>query len=294
VISGGVVLSGLIAVFEQQPHVPFEVGELMGLEYTLDRSLCQRYVAVRGDHRRDGWQLANGGTRAPPDEPFMPLRSSLRLRLVASGRRSPLAALLFVTDHPFHEYRDGKAFQAINRPDLLPAWSVYWPSRSQTWDAIAVALDQAGHPVGPVLVEAKSYPQEFRDRRGTRAGGDRRDLIAKRLAEARHWLGVEEIEELADRWLGEFFQSANRFATLRFFRHYDHLKPLESACLVNIYFVDDQTHLTPKSATSRQAWDAAIVQAEQDLGLAGTDVEHSGRVFLDAETYAELVKATGG
>lgn len=250
----------------------------------LRGSECQIQLYVNSPERRR--QLDSATLKALP--------TLAAAGAVALDWRSPLAAPLFVTDHPFHESRDGKMFQAIKRPDLLPAWNVYWPSRSQTWDAIAVALDHAGHPVGPVLVEAKSYPREFRDRRGTRAGGDRRDLIAKRLAETRHWLGVEEIEELASRWLGEFFQSGNRFATLRFFRHYDHLKPLEPAWLVNIYFVDDQTHLTSKRATSRQAWDAAIMQAEEDLGLAGKDVEHSGRVFLDAGTYADLVKATGG
>jgi hypothetical protein len=66
--------------------------------------------------------------------------------------RSPLQQPLFATDHPFHEYRDGKVFDAVGRPDLRAKWAEYWPGRSQRWDGLAVARDASGAVVGPVLV----------------------------------------------------------------------------------------------------------------------------------------------
>ena len=149
-----------------------------------------------------------------------------------------------------------------------------------------------------MLVEAKSYPAEFRDvGGGTAAEDSRRDLIARRLAETRQWLGVDENVPVAERWLGDYYQSANRFATLRFFRAFtvnNWKEQPTDAWLVNVYFVDDQSHVDAKRATSRAVWDTKIAEAEEELGLAGKPVPHSGRVFLKAGNYEELVAATGG
>jgi hypothetical protein len=80
--------------------------------------------------------------------------------------RSPLQEPFFASDHPLHEYRDGKVLDAIERSDLRSVWSSYWPGRSQKRDAVAIARDSGGANLGPVLVEAKSYPGEFRDTGG--------------------------------------------------------------------------------------------------------------------------------
>lgn len=107
--------------------------------------------------------------------------------------RSPLLEPLFSTDHPFHEYRDGKVLDALGLSRLRPDWKKYWPQRSQKWDALAMALDVDDEDVGPVLVEAKSYPGEFRDRGGgTRAEGERRKRIENRLWQTRGWLGAQQ------------------------------------------------------------------------------------------------------
>lgn len=207
---------------------------------------------------------------------------------VALEWRSPLWQPLFGDDKPFHEYRDGKMLRAIERSDLRPKLRDHWPARGPTWDAIAVARDRRGKAVGPVLVEAKAYPGEFRDTRGgTAAGGDRRERIKCRLQETRAWLGVPESPELAATWLGELYQSANRFACLRWFRAV--LQPEVPAWLLNIYFVDDPTY----RSTQRREWDKALGVAVAELGLAGT-VPHSGHVFLDGHPRQELVDATGG
>jgi hypothetical protein len=207
--------------------------------------------------------------------------------------RSPLQRPLFATDHAFHEYRDGKVFDAIGRPDLRGKWAKYWPGGSQKWDALAIARDASGAALGPVLVEAKSYPGELAPKSGrTRAEGDRLELIERRLRETREWLGVAETPALAKQWLGPLYQSGNRFATLRFFRSF--CDPPGDAWLLNLYFVNDTTHTNKKLATSRQQWEEELPGAERSLGLEGKDVPHSGRAFLDAGTYEELVAATGG
>src|SRR4051812_3262722 len=115
--------------------------------------------------------------------------------------RSPLQHPLFATDHPFHEYRDGKVFDAVGRPDLRGKWAEYWPGRSQRWDALAVACDDTGTVLGPVLVEAKSYPGEFRPKSGgPRAEGDRLKIIERRLRETREGLGGAERPEHPQAW----------------------------------------------------------------------------------------------
>jgi hypothetical protein len=207
--------------------------------------------------------------------------------------RAPLQHPLFATDHPFHEYRDGKVFDAVGRPDLRGKWAEYWPGRSQRWDALAVARDDAGTVLGPVLVEAKSYPGEFRPKSGgTRAEGDRLKLIERRLRETREWLGVPETPELAKLWLGPLYQSANRFATLRFFGSF--CDPPADTWLLNLYFVNDTTHTNKKLATSQEQWEKELPGAERDLGLEGKEVRHSGRAYVRGGTYDELVAATGG
>jgi hypothetical protein len=207
--------------------------------------------------------------------------------------RSPLQQPLFATDHPFHEYRDGKVFDAVGRPDLRAKWAEYWPGRSQRWDGLAVARDASGAVVGPVLVEAKSYLAEFRPTSGgTRAEGDRLELIERRLRETRKWLEVAETSDVARRWLGPLYQSANRFATLCFFRSF--CDPPVDAWLLNLYFVNDTTHSNEKLATSQQQWENELPGAERDLGLEGKHVPHSGRAYAEAGTYDELLAATGG
>jgi hypothetical protein len=219
---------------------------------------------------------------------------------LAGGRRCQRPRLAFAapeaavdSDHPFHEYRDAKLFDAVERPDLREVWTSYWPGRSQRWDAVAIARDASGAAVGPVLVEGKSYPGEFRPTSGgTRAEGDRLRLIERRLRETRKWLGVAETPELATLWLGPLYQSANRFATLCFFR--SSCDPPAEAWLLNLYFVNDTTHTNSRLATSQEQWENELPCVERDLGLEGKEVPHSGRAYVEAGTYEELVAATGG
>lgn len=68
--------------------------------------------------------------RAVLDQATLAALPSLRAAGAATlAWRSPLQQPRFANDHPFHEYRDGKVFDAIGRPDLRTKWAEYWPGR---------------------------------------------------------------------------------------------------------------------------------------------------------------------
>jgi hypothetical protein len=60
----------------------------------------------------------------------------------------------------FAERYDAAFVRAIGRPDLVKALRAFWPSGGPYWDAVAIAHGSDGNYLGPVLVEAKSYPAE--------------------------------------------------------------------------------------------------------------------------------------
>jgi hypothetical protein len=178
----------------------------------------------------------------------------------------------------FAEYHDLDFLNAIERPDLAEALADYWPSGGPHWDALAVARGADGKYLGPILVEAKSWPGEMRSK--ISAGEPSRKRIASRLGETRQRLGVSE--DHATAWLERSYQAANRFSHLSWL-----LDVLgEDAWLVNIYFLHD-----PEQPTSRAEWDAALDVAEKDLGMESVTVPNSGRVFLEAGEREELLAA---
>lgn len=129
-----------------------------------------------------------------------------------------------------------------------------------------------------VLVEAKSHPQEVYGG-GTQAGPVSRERIKKALAETQRWLRLNEEPERwmdplrpAERGHSSVYQSANRYAHLYWLR-----KQGIEAWLVHLLFVDD-----PFGRTSREAWEAALPQIEDDLGLRGVRVPDATHVFLSA------------
>ena len=136
-----------------------------------------------------------------------------------------------------------------------------------------------GRYLGPLLVEAKSWPGEMRSK--ISASEPSRTRIAGRLSDTRHWLGVSE--DYAKPWLERSYQAANRFSHLSWLL--DILG--ENAWLVNIYFIND-----PGQPTSREDWDTALEAAEGELGLEGVTVPNSGRVFLEAGEREELLATT--
>ena len=179
-------------------------------------------------------------------------------------------------DDHFREYWDGKLVERIGRPELRPDLRAFWPARGPHWDAVAVARTNGGDWLGPVLVEAKSYPGEVRSRCATE--GERRELIEQRLADTRSWLKVPH--KHAEWWVNGLYQAANRLSFLRFFRQILH----EDAWLANVYIVND-----PHAPTSRAGWDRAIKEAFVRLGIDENGIPDAGTVFVAGRDRAELV-----
>jgi hypothetical protein len=183
----------------------------------------------------------------------------------------------------FAEPRDRAFLKAIGCEHLKTSLASFWPVRGPVWDALAVTGDGA-----VVLVEAKSHPKEIYGG-GTKASPVSRKQITKALAETQRWLGLDEVPE---RWMdplrpeerghSSVYQSANRYAHLYWLRQ----QGIE-AWLVHLLFVDDPTF----GGTSRAAWEAALPQVEDDLGLRGVRVPYAKHVFLPG---LDPVKTIGG
>lgn len=177
--------------------------------------------------------------------------------------RSPLEA------DGLREYWDAGMLKRIGRPELADRLRAFWPTGGPHWDGLAVVRSKAGEALGPLLVEAKSYPAEMRS--SCAARGDSRARIEQRLAETRRWLGVTE--DHAPAWTDGYYQSANRLTFLRFFREV--LR--EQAWMVNLCVVHDPD---PDISTTREEWDAALGVARAALGLTRPELDGYGTAFI--------------
>jgi hypothetical protein len=182
----------------------------------------------------------------------------------------------------FREYRDGALLDRLDRSDLRPALKRFWPARGPRWDALAVARDSNGAWLGPVLIEAKSYPAETRSK--CAAADERRALIEQRLHETRRWLCVPERH--AKWWTNGLYQAANRLTFLRFFR----TVAGEFAWLATVYVVNDPD---PTACTTRAKWDVALRRDAERLGAREGTVPDAGSVFIDGRVRSELLSPLG-
>jgi hypothetical protein len=169
---------------------------------------------------------------------------------------SPLAS------ESYCEYRDADFLEALGLGHLASKLRQFWPRGGPCWDALA-QIDGGGC----ILVEAKSHVPEIYGG-GCTASPRSLPLIQSALSRTKLWLGASPDAD----WTGCSYQSANRIASLYFLREIGRV----NAYLVNVYFTDD-----PHSRTSRQQWDIAIKQVNEQLGMT-QDVPYSGSVFLEA------------
>ncbi len=162
----------------------------------------------------------------------------------------------------YSEYQDSEFLQRIGSGNHAPQLQEFWPRGGPCWDALARTT------AGCVLVEAKSHVREIHGG-GCDASPTSKKKIQDALDSTKAWLGVAGITD----WTGRLYQSANRYATLFFLREIAGVQ----AFLVNVYFVGD-----PRTPTTRQEWDAAILNVNQELGSI-REVPYSAAAFLDAE-----------
>lgn len=221
-------------------------------------------------------------------------KSQLQMQLWANRRRAALTAAVLdalpelkllrptltwvspLEEEGFAEFYDEKFIRAIERPDLIEPLADFWPKGGPHWDAIAIARGSDDTNLGPVLVEAKSYPAEMRSRLAAKP--DSRARILERLRATRRWLGITEHHAAA--WSDRYYQAANRLAHIYFF----HEILGEQAWMLNIYFLDDPDH-----PTNKQQWDSGLATAEKELGVDGVPLPGHGRAFLKAGQRAELL-----
>lgn len=150
--------------------------------------------------------------------------------------------------------------------------SRFWPSRGPCWDALA-RIEQDGTVVGCLIVEAKSYIDEFYAN-DTGAKGVSLDKIRTALTRTGGWLKVPP----AKAWIHFpdskrcLYQCANRLAHLFFFRNTLRVP----AFLVNVLFTDD-----PHSPTSAEQWKQGLSRIHGDLGVSKFP-EYYAEVFLPA------------
>jgi hypothetical protein len=155
------------------------------------------------------------------------------------------------------EYYDKGFLKAVNLAAFSDQLAAFWPRGGPTWDALAVAeLTDKPQKQGVVLVEAKSHLTELCST-GCRAEGASLKQVKEALSLTRQWLGVPDKYE--DRWLGPFYQTANRLAFLYFLQEVIKVP----AWLVNIYFMDD-----PYRPTSKEQWEGFLPEVKWTLGLS--------------------------
>jgi len=168
----------------------------------------------------------------------------------------------------FTEYRDAAFLEAIGHPELAGALREFWPSRGPHWDALARLSPASGGSPGALLVEAKSYPEEMAGG-GSKAGATSRARIARALSATQEVLGMPVDPE---RWMGRFYQFANRISYLRWLRGHG-----VDAWLVHLLLTDD-----PHGPTSESQWRLAIDEVHAELGLSESHLDHVATVLLPA------------
>jgi hypothetical protein len=186
--------------------------------------------------------------------------------------RSPLA------DDGFREYWDRAFLERVDLDRHAVELRSFWPTGGPHWDTLAVGHQPGDKRPGVLLVEGKSYPEEFF---GSRVPGRSGLAVADADRELARWtqqqLGVAG-RSPAD-WCGRLYQSANRLAHLCWLRSLG-----VRACLAHLLFVDD-----PHRPTTVDEWAQAVRAVNAELGLESAALDGAGHVLLQAAPRSDLV-----
>lgn len=163
---------------------------------------------------------------------------------------------------------------------VISAWKKFWPQTGNVpnWDA--VGLLQSGSQVECLLVEAKAHASEIKSECGASEHGG----LPKIKEAFAGTINANSFNSTVKKWLGPYYQHANRLAHLHFL-----LKHNISARLIFIYFLADQW---PEGGNggkdpvicpaSEQEWNLYLQRMYEHLGLTGpTKLEQRvHRLFL--------------
>jgi hypothetical protein len=151
----------------------------------------------------------------------------------------------------FAEYRDGSFLERIDKAELEPALTKFWPRRGPQWDALGKLTTRGDI----LLVEAKAHIAEMCSS-PTAASPASLSTIETTLNEVARALNAKSSRAA---WTKFFFQIANRLAHLHFLRT-NHV----ASWLVFVNFLGDKDKGGP---TTPEAWEAAYEVAFHVMGL---------------------------
>ena len=159
----------------------------------------------------------------------------------------------------YAEYRDGDFLRALGMQNSANELSAFWPNRGPCWDALG-RIEKDGEFVGCLMVEAKSYVDEFYAN-DTGAKGESLDKIRTALTRTAEWFKIPSDKS----WISFpdpkrcLYQCANRLAHLFLLRATLGIPSF----LVNVLFIDD-----PHSPTSAEQWKEGLERIHSDLGIS--------------------------
>lgn len=150
----------------------------------------------------------------------------------------------------FAEYKDYSFLNLVGANSGNVELKNFWPKGGPQWDALA--RTNTGKII---LVEAKANIPELKST-GTRAKELSKNLIQKSLSEVKKYL---EITNDID-WSNSYYQYTNRIAHLFYLRE----KCKIPAYLINIYFLNDQSHI----ATKKEKFETTLKKLKDHLGVS--------------------------
>jgi hypothetical protein len=177
----------------------------------------------------------------------------------------------------FREYHDAEFLSAVGLEVLTPLLENFWPSRGPHWDALAVVQRSTREP-GVLLLEAKSYPEEFQGGGLKATSPSSKKKSARALKATQDWLAIPESKR--DTWTGSHYQTANRLAHLYWLRQVAGI----DAWLVHLLVVNDPTF----KGTPRAKWRSGVNQMKRTLGIDEGFVPHFGHAFVDGLPKSQL------
>ena len=156
----------------------------------------------------------------------------------------------------YAEYKDQSFLNAVGANSNNLKLHDFWPKGGPQWDALAKT-----ETAKVILIEAKANVPELKSP-GTKAKLLSKDLIQKSLLEVKQYL---EISKGVD-WSSTYYQYTNRIAHLFYLRE----KCKIPAYLINIYFVNDQSHI----ATEKKQFEIALKGLKDHLGVSSHKLEN--------------------
>lgn len=164
----------------------------------------------------------------------------------------------------YAEYRDSSFIKLVGLDPIEIQLEKFWPKRGPQWDALGVTENKR-----ILLVEAKANTREL-ESGGTRAKEISKQLIDESLAELKEFLDI--INDV--NWSAKYYQYTNRLANLYYLRE----KCNVEAYLVNIYFINDITHI----AKTEEEFELALKKLKKRLGIEINGLQRFiSEIFID-------------